>query len=351
MELAINPPIPSTLEPRKAIPEMRTTIFVDFFCSMICRSRSRFGRLLRGGDAKAISLSYQLLTVNYHFAYKFSQSMSVFIPTTIESKFSAKVSFVLQQAGFIASILLAFAAIVTIQAPQLATLKHQNKTLNKVDLQREEAKTKVQLSLVKTLPTFGLKNLVADWYFLDFLQYSGDGEARQIAGYGSALDYFDVILDRDPRFFYAYYYLSNAGALYAGQPERSVALMDRGLKSLTPKIPDGSYYIWRLKAVDELLFLGKVPDARKSMLMAAEWAKVVGDEEGLRVATLSEKTAGYLARNPKSKQAQFDAWSMVLGTAVDEPVIRRAVNEIRALGGKVTVDANGKLKVNAPHSD
>ena len=277
--------------------------------------------------------------------------MSVFIPTTIESKFSAKVSLVLQQAGFIASILLAFGVIATIQAPQLATLKHQSKTLSKADLRREEAKTKTQLSLVKTVPTFGFKNLVADWYFLDFLQYSGDGDARKIAGYGSAIDYFDVILDRDPRFFYAYYYLSNAGTLYAGQPERSVALMDRGLKSLTPKVPDGSYYIWRLKAVDELLFLGKVPEAQKSMLMAAKWAREVGDEEGKRVAILSEKTASYLARNPKSKQAQFDAWNMVLSTAVDEPVIKRAVAEIRALGGKVTVDAKGQLKVNAPHTD
>ena len=306
---------------------------------------------MRSGDAKAISLSYQLSTVNYHFLDRIRQSMSVFIPSSSDHKFSTRVSQLFPQLLPVAFILLSFAAIVSLQAPQLAALKHQNKSLNKADLQRGEAKTKLQLSLVKALPTFGFKNLVADWYFLDFLQYSGDNDVRQIAGYAAAIDYFDVILDRDPRFFYAYYYLSNAGTIYAGQPERSVAIMDRGFKSLTPRIPDGSYYLWRIKAVDELLFLGKAADARKSMLTAANWARQVGDKESIGVAKISEKTADYLARNPKSKQAQFDAWNMVLGSAVDEPVIRRAIAEIRALGGKVTIDADGRVKVNAPSSD
>ena len=277
--------------------------------------------------------------------------MSVFIPSSSDHKFSTRVSQLFPQLLPVAFILLSFAAIVSLQAPQLATLKHQSKTLNKAELQRIEAKTKLQLSLVKALPTFGFKNLVADWYFLEFLQYSGDDDVRRIAGYAAAIDYFDVILDRDPRFFHAYYYLSNAGTLYAAQPERSVAMMDRGLKSLTPQIPDRSYYIWRIKAVDELLFLGKAADARKSMLMAANWARQVGDEEGIGVAKISEKTADYLARNPKSKQAQFDAWNMVLGSAVDEPVIRRAIFEIKALGGNVTIGADGKVKVDPPHRD
>ena len=277
--------------------------------------------------------------------------MSVFIPSSSDHKFSTRVSQLFPQLLPVAFILLSFAAIVTIQVPQLARLKNQSKTLNKPELQRIEAKTKLQLSLVKALPTFGFKNLVADWYFLEFLQYSGDDDVRRIAGYAAAIDYFDVILDRDPRFFHAYYYLSNAGTLYAAQPERSVAMMDRGLKSLTPQIPDRSYYIWRIKAVDELLFLGKAADARKSMLMAANWARQVGDEEGIGVAKISEKTADYLARNPKSKQAQFDAWNMVLGSAVDEPVIRRAIFEIKALGGNVTIGADGKVKVDPPHRD
>jgi tetratricopeptide (TPR) repeat protein len=246
---------------------------------------------------------------------------------------------------------ISIAIIIALQTPQLATLKHQATPLSKADLQRGETKTRVQLALVKTLPSFGFKNIVADWYFIDFLQYFGDGEVRSRAGYGAAVDYFDVILDRDPWFIMGYYYLSNTASLYAGQPDRSVELMDRGLKSFSPRVPDRGYYIWRMKAVDELLFLDKAPAAKQSMLTAARWARQNPDDESQRVAKISQDTADYLARNPNSKQAQFDAWNMVLSSAVDEVAIKRAIAAIRAIGGKVTIGADGQMKVNAPPKD
>lgn len=210
---------------------------------------------------------------------------------------------------------------------------------------------KAQLAIVKTLPTFGFDNLVADWHFIDFIQYFGDTEVRAKAGYGASMAYFEAMLDRDPRFLYAYFYLSSTGSLYAGQPEKSVSLMNGGLKSLSPKVPDRGYYIWRLKAVDELLFLGKIPEARNSMLTAANWARQSPTTEGQNVARLSQNTAAYLARNPNSKQAQFDAWNMVLGAAVDDFVIQRAIVGIRSTGGKVTISPSGEFKVQAPAKD
>jgi tetratricopeptide (TPR) repeat protein len=277
--------------------------------------------------------------------------MSISIPTSAKHKLRDLVETRSQQLGSIALTLGAFAMVIALQTPQLATLKHQTKQLSKADLQRQESKTKVQLALVKTLPTFGFNNLVADWHFIDFLQYFGDSEVRQQAGYGAAVDYFDVILDRDPWFIMGYYYLSNTASLYAGQPDRSVKLMDRGLKSFSPRVPDRGYYIWRMKAVDELLFLGKVPEAKQSMLTAAGWARQNPDDESQRVAQISQSTADYLARNPNSKQAQFDAWNMVLSSAVDETAIKRAIAAIRSLGGKVTIGADGQMKVDTPPKD
>lgn len=253
--------------------------------------------------------------------------------------------------GQVGSILGAFAAIVYLQTPQLAALKQQNKNINKVYLQQQEANLKTQLTIAKTLPTFGFDNIIADWHFIDFIQYFGDTDLRAQAGYGAAMEYFEAMLDRDPRFLYAYFYLSSTGSLYAGKPEQSVELMDRGLKSLTPQVPDRGYYIWRLKAVDELLFLSRIPDARQSMLKAADWASQAGNQEGQNVAKLSTGTAKYLARNPNSKQAQFDAWNMVLGAAVDDVVVKRAIAGIISTGGKVTIGADGKFQVIAPVKD
>ena len=277
--------------------------------------------------------------------------MSVSIPSSGGDKFRAIFCVSPTLVGQLGCVLGAFAAIVWLQTPQLAALKHQRKSLSQAALRQAEAKLKVQLSIAKTLPTFGFDNLVADWHFIDFIQYFGDTEVRQKAGYGAAMEYFDAILDRDPRFLYGYFYLSSTGSLYAGQPERSVGIMTRGLKSLSPKVPDRGYYIWRLKAVDELLFLGKVPAARDSMLNAASWARQNPNREGQNVAQLSQNTANYLARNPNSKQAQFDAWNMVLGAAVDDFVIQRAIAGIRATGGKVTISPTGEFKVEAPVKD
>jgi tetratricopeptide (TPR) repeat protein len=270
-------------------------------------------------------------------------------------KFTAKLAWVTPAlCGQLGGFLGAVAVILYLQTPQLATIKQQGKNLSKAVLQQEEAKAQAQLSISKQLPTFGFNNLVADWHFINFMQYFGDNEVRQKAGYASAMEYFDAILNRDPRFLEAYYYLSNAGSIYAGQPERSVALMNRSLKSLSPKVPDRGYFIWRLKAVDELLFLGRVPDARNSMQNAANWAKQYDTEEGQNVARLSQNTANYLSRNPNSKKAQFDAWNMVLKAAIDDFVIKRAIVGIQSTGGKVTIITTGEFKefkVEAPAKD
>ena len=87
------------------------------------------------------------------------------------------------------------------------------------------------------------------------------------------------------------------------------------------------------------------------MLTAAQWAKQYPDIESQNAAKISLTTAAYLARNPNSKQAQFDAWNMVLTAAVDETVMKRATSEIIALGGKVTRDTDGVFQVVAPTTD
>ena len=160
--------------------------------------------------------------------------MSVSIPTSVWDKFKAKLSQLSPTTLIqVASICGAFAVIIYLQTSQLAVLKYQRKNLTKPVLQQEEAKLKAQLAIAKTLPTFGFNNIVADWHFMDFVQYFGDTEVREKAGYGAVLEHFEAILDRDPRFLYAYFYLSSTGSLYSGEPERTVALMNRGDRKST----------------------------------------------------------------------------------------------------------------------
>jgi hypothetical protein len=217
-----------------------------------------------------------------------------------------------------------------------------DKPTNTVEaLERKIKADEVRLQFLKKIPTFGYDNLIANWIYLNFLQYFGDDEIRDKTGYGLSPQYFEVILKRDPRFVNAYLALSTSASMYAGMPEKSVKIMNKGLESLNPWVPKNSYYIWRYKGVDELLFLGDSTAARKSFANASEWASKHSDEESKLAASLSGQTAEFLKTNRNSKYAQISAWGMVLSHGTNKKTYQRAIREIEALGGKVISTPRG----------
>ena len=242
-------------------------------------------------------------------------------------------------------------AIALLQIPQLQHQLHKSQTATVEQLQRQTQAEQTRLSLLKTLPAFGFNNLIADWTFLNFLQYFGDNTARSKTDYRLSPDYFDVILSRDPNFLAAYTYASTSIALYAGQPERSIALLKRALQSLKPNVPPGSFYAWRQLGIDQLLFLGDAQGARQSFTTAADWARRSGITGSEAIAEVSQQTADFLSRNPTSKTAQISAWTMVLGSAPDDRTQKTAVSRIELLGGKVVPNSDGTYRIQAPPTD
>jgi hypothetical protein len=242
-------------------------------------------------------------------------------------------------------------AIGALQIPQLNKLSDKAKTASLENLKREVESERLRLNLLKQLPSFSFDNLVADWTFINFLQYFGDDLARSKTGYSLSPEYFEIILARDPYFLDAYPFLSSSTTLYAGMPERSVALIKQGLKFLSPKVPSKSYYIWRYKGTDELLFLGNTEAAKQSFEKAAQWGSNYSDAESKKVATFSRQTAQFLASNPKSKSAQINAWMIILENAFDERTRQSAIIHIQALGGKVSITSQGQVKVQLPKKD
>ncbi|MGB6299182.1 MAG: hypothetical protein WBF90_23800 [Rivularia sp. (in: cyanobacteria)] len=232
-------------------------------------------------------------------------------------------------------------AVSSLQLPRMQKLLSDKPTNTVEALEREITTEEVRLKFLKKIPTFGYDNLIANWIYLNFLQYFGDDENRSRTGYGLSPQYFEVILKRDPRFVNAYLALSTSGSMYAGMPEKSVKIMNKGLESLNPWVPKNSYYVWRYKGVDELLFLGNSEAASKSFTNASEWASEHSDEESKLAAFVSGKTAEFLQNNPDSKNAQISAWGMVLSNGTDKKTYQRAVRAIEALGGKVISTPQG----------
>ncbi|AFZ25511.1 hypothetical protein Cylst_3359 [Cylindrospermum stagnale PCC 7417] len=238
-----------------------------------------------------------------------------------------------------------------IQLPRLEKLLTGKQSASLETLEKDIESENLHLNLLKKLPSFGYDNFIADWTFINFLQYFGDDEVREKTGYSLSPEYFEVILTRDPRFLEAYINLSASTSLYAGMPERSIAIMEEGLKSLSPGIPEKSYYVWRYKAIDELLFLGNAQAAQESFTKAANWSSKFTDEESRNTAFLSQQTAEFLKRNPDSKSARISTWAMVLNNKIDEKTRKRAISEIEVLGGKVVQTPEGNSKIIFPPKD
>ena len=253
--------------------------------------------------------------------------------------------------GALIVALFCIVGIGALQLPQVNKLKNSSNSTSLTYLNKQVESEKLRLDLLHKLPSFGFTNLVADWTFLNFLQYFGDDAARAKTGYTLSPEYFEIILDRDPYFLNAYLLLSASTTLYAGRPDKTIAIMEKGLKHLSPKIPLKSYYIWRWKGADELLFLGDFKAAKQSFETAAQWASTYSDAEGQNVAKISRRTAQFLTKNSASKSAQIDAWSQVLNNAFDDRTRQLAINRIQALGGKVFVTPEGELKIQSPQKD
>lgn len=252
----------------------------------------------------------------------------------------------------IISVSLCTGTIAYLQLQELSKSRaYQEKALTDTEVQKQLNQTQANLAFLQRLPSFGFDNLIADWAFLQFLQYFGDEPARTKTGYGLSPKFFEIIVDRNPRFFESYISLSTSVSLYSGKPEQAVALMEKGLQSLSPQTDSKAYHIWRYKAVNELLFLGDSQAAQQSHLKAAEWAEISSDSGSDIVAKISRQTAQFLAKNPTSKRAQISSWASVLSNAPDQPTRELAINRIQKLGGKVSVSPQGEVRVQLPEQD
>jgi hypothetical protein len=248
-------------------------------------------------------------------------------------------------------VLLSYGIIVHLQLSRLSQIDQKaNQPLTKAEYLREERQTETSIKLLAKWPTFGFDNLVANWSFLNFLQYFGDDLARNKTGYRITPDFFKVIVNRDPHFLSIYPYLSSSVTLYGAQPQLSVSLLQQGINAIPPTMQSDAYFLWQAKAADELLFLGRTQDARHSYEMVSSWASQSSDPQMQAIAQRSRETAQFLATNPDSRRARVGSWYNILTNAIDDRTRQFAAKQIQALGGTI-IQKNGAFQVKLPRSD
>ena len=243
----------------------------------------------------------------------------------------------------ILAIIIASTGIIKLQKNSLIAESEKQK---KTSYLKQEKSLQATVEIQKGLPSFSLDNLIADWNYLQFIQYFGDTKAREATGYSLVTDYFEVIADKDPHFTQAFLSLSAANSLFAGRPEKTVDFINEVLESASPNLPGYPFLLWTYKATDEILFLGDLEAAKNSYKMAAKWASQRDDEIGDEMASRYLTTAKYLAGNPDSRNARIVAWTNVLNQAPDSKTQQRAIDELKKLGVDVLIDQEGKFTIN-----
>lgn len=242
----------------------------------------------------------------------------------------------LKTIGLVSGLIACLGGISFLQQSRINVVTSQ---LGSRDFQQEANTDKIQVNVLKNMPAFGFKNLLANWSLLQFIQYYGDDEARKVTGYELSPDYLDIIVKNDPRFIKSYLLISPASSINAGLPQRTISAMNQGLESISPQIPD-SYLVWLYKGVDELLFLGDIKAAKHSYTMAADWAKIANNP---RIEQAARGTVKYLSKNPDSSQAQVGAWFLVWVNSRDKNTRTMAQNMIEKLEGKIVMGEHGQV--------
>ena len=242
--------------------------------------------------------------------------------------------------------LLCLGGIVWLQLPQI---NQQQEKLSKEEYLKEEQQKKIRLDIINNMPNAGLSNLIADWVFLDFVQYYGDAPARELTGNTLSADYFETIVSKDPRFVIAYLYLAPATTLFAGQPDKTVELLSQGLDSITADLPQ-AYQLWTYKGIDQMLFFGDIQGAKESYEMGAKWGKIENTPTSITNGNRAAEIAKFLATNPDSKSVQISGWMMILNNARDEQTIQLAVSKLEQLGVEIIITPE-KIQIKMPEAE
>ncbi len=250
----------------------------------------------------------------------------------------------------LAIALTAMAGVIAMQfflPPEGSPLKQRN-VADKEDALRQEKQEALRLQILKAAPTFGFDNLIADWTFLQFLQYFGDDRARNQTGYSLSGYYFDIVTQLNPRWVDVYLFVSNSLSIYEGKPKEGVKYMTRGVESLSPEMHPDAWLVPRYRGIDQLLLVGDIEGAIESHELAAKWAKGTDDEQ---LVPLFERTAEFLRENPDNKSIKINAWLWVYYQTRDQRVRDRATQELLDLGVKQEEGEDGEVKFVVPESE
>lgn len=193
--------------------------------------------------------------------------------------------------------------------------------------------------------SLGYDQMMADCWWLAFIQYYGDAKARLKDHCRYAYAYLDLITVLDPRFTQPYWFAAFAVGAEAHQPERAAELIERGIEA-----NQDNWYIPYIAGINQYLFArndkaaatyyrraAKYPDApkwlgRQAEILEAELPTLL--KQIYTWDSIYNSTRETLVRR-QAKVNLIELWQTVYSTVPSDEAKKRAVLELKALGVKV----------------
>jgi hypothetical protein len=169
-------------------------------------------------------------------------------------------------------------------------------------------------SVALKIASLGYDDLLADYYWLRFIQYFGGGEARQRDRYASAEKYLRLIVMLDPHFLAAYDFVAFGVGGEEGRPDTAKEILDFGISH-----NQDSWRLPFLAGINEYLFA-------RNELEAANYYDIASRRP--HAPPWLARQAGILRTKLPSTMKAINVWKSAYETAVDNSIKRKAQSEL-----------------------
>ncbi len=207
---------------------------------------------------------------------------------------------------------------------------------------RQSAEEYLPSSLALKMLSLGFDQFLADFYWLQFVQYLGDSEQRAKDNYADAERYVDLIASLDPKFINAYYFAAFIIGSEQHSPNLAAQIIDRGIEAnqdswYLPFIAGINQYLYahdEVKAAKYYRMAAKFPEAPKWLGRQAEIleAKIPSTIKEINVwdSIYNSSTDSVIKERARKKLASL--WLKVYKTSPAKEIKKRALEQLNKIG-------------------
>lgn len=134
------------------------------------------------------------------------------------------------------------------------------------DQQLTESVELIPTAPAVSLVSLGFDQVVADYFWLEFVNYVGDSKKRSLDRYDRADKYIDLITGLDPQFVQAYWFAMFIVSGEQRRPDRAADLIERGIRA-----NPNNWYLPFIAGVNQLLYAKNDDAAAKYYRQAAKY--------------------------------------------------------------------------------